>query len=75
MCIRDSDGAVYISENKKNLKVVTVKNELGEEKEYEIPFGEVLLVRDGMNIKAGEQITKGLSLIHILKTVASCMKE
>ncbi len=57
--ISEIDGAVYISENKKNLKVVTVKNELGEEKEYEIPFGEVLLVRDGMNIKAGEQITKG----------------
>ncbi len=57
--ISEIDGSIFISDNKKNCKVVTVKNELGDSREYEIPFGEVLLVREGMSVVAGEQITKG----------------
>ncbi len=57
--ISEIDGSVTIAENKKNMRVVQVAAGDGEVREYEIPFGETLLVRDGSNLKAGDEITKG----------------
>ena len=44
--ITEIDGTVSVSENKKR-KVVEVVADAGEKKEYEIPFGETLIVKDG----------------------------
>ena len=60
--ISEIDGTVSFGENKKNMQTVIVtgsNSEAPEIREYEIPFGETLLVREGSTIKAGDQITKG----------------
>jgi DNA-directed RNA polymerase subunit beta' len=57
--ISEIDGSVSFGENKKNMQVVIVTSSESQTREYEIPFGETLLVREGSRIKAGDQITKG----------------
>ena len=57
--ISEIDGTVSLGENKKNMRIVNVTNNEGDTREYEIPFGETLLVREGMPIKAGDEITRG----------------
>ena len=56
--ITEIDGTVSVSENKKR-KVVEVVADAGENKVYEIPFGETLIVKDGDVLKAGDSLTKG----------------
>lgn len=57
--ISEIEGSVTITENKKNMRVVQVATNKGDVREYEIPFGETILVREGSSIKAGDEITKG----------------
>ncbi len=56
--ISEIDGIVSLSENKKNMRVVTVTN-AEDMREYEIPFGETIVARDGSAVKAGDEITRG----------------
>lgn len=58
--ISEIDGIVSLSENsKKNMRVVTVTSNDGDIREYEIPFGETIIAREGSPIKAGDEITRG----------------
>ncbi len=57
--ISEIDGKIYI-ENVKHIRHITVKNlETGEEKEYLIPFGFRIKVKEGQQIKAGDPLTEG----------------
>ena len=55
--ISEIDGKVKIKEDKKKKEVVVTSKE--DSKTYTIPFGSKLHVKDGDEIKAGEQITEG----------------
>ena len=57
--ISEIDGVASLGENKKNMRTVTIQDGEGNTKEYEIPFGETLLVREGSTVKAGDEITRG----------------
>ncbi|MBO4360309.1 MAG: DNA-directed RNA polymerase subunit beta' [Eubacteriaceae bacterium] len=57
--ISEIDGVASLGENKKNMRTVTIQDNDGNVREYEIPFGETLLVREGSTVKAGDEITRG----------------
>ncbi|MCR4894471.1 MAG: DNA-directed RNA polymerase subunit beta' [Eubacteriales bacterium] len=57
--ISEIDGVASLGENKKNMRTVTIQDGEGNTREYEIPFGETLLVREGSTVKAGDEITRG----------------
>ena len=57
--ISEIDGVASLGENKKNMRTVTIQDSEGNTREYEIPFGETLLVREGSTVKAGDEITRG----------------
>ena len=55
--ISDIAGKVTISDTKKKREVIVTSNE--DSKTYLIPFGSRLIVRDGDEIEAGDEITEG----------------
>ncbi|SDZ23048.1 DNA-directed RNA polymerase subunit beta' [Tindallia californiensis] len=55
--ISEIDGSVTVQENKKKREVFVRNGE--EEKEYEIPYGSRIKVRDGQWIEAADEITEG----------------
>lgn len=55
--ISEIDGKVKVKEDKKKKEVIVTSKE--DSKTYTIPFGSKLHVKDGDEIKAGEQITEG----------------
>ncbi|MBQ8044068.1 MAG: DNA-directed RNA polymerase subunit beta', partial [Clostridia bacterium] len=55
--ISDIAGRVTISDTKKKREVIVTSNE--DSKTYLIPFGSRLIVRDGDEIEAGDEITEG----------------
>ncbi|SFI40630.1 DNA-directed RNA polymerase subunit beta' [Tindallia magadiensis] len=55
--ISEIDGYVTVQENKKKREVFVKNGE--EEKEYEIPYGSRIKVRDGQWIEAADEITEG----------------
>ena len=58
--ICEEDGTVtYIEQRKDNKTEVRVKNENGEEREYVIPYGARLKVKEGDFVLAGSGITQG----------------
>lgn len=48
-----------LDKKKKGMRVIVVKSSDGDLKEYLIPFGEHVVVSNGMNIEAGDKITDG----------------
>lgn len=56
--VSEIDGDVRISDAK-GIRRVIVRNDAGEEKVYNIPYGARLKVDDGIRITAGDQITEG----------------
>ncbi|MCL1913119.1 MAG: DNA-directed RNA polymerase subunit beta' [Eubacteriaceae bacterium] len=57
--ISEISGYVTISEGKKRTSIIEVMSESGESRQYEIPFGETLIVREGDVLEVGQPITKG----------------
>lgn len=55
--ISEIEGYVSIKEDKK--KTITVRNDNGEERTYEVPYGARLKVNDGDYVKAGDELTEG----------------
>jgi len=55
--ISEIEGYVSIKEDKK--RTVTVRNNNGEERTYEIPYGARLKVNDGDYVQAGDELTEG----------------
>jgi len=55
--ISEIEGYVSIKEDKK--RTITVRNDNGEERTYEIPYGARLKVNDGDYIQAGDELTEG----------------
>lgn len=55
--ISEIEGYVSIKEDKK--KTITVRNDNGEERTYEIPYGARIKVSDGDYIQAGDELTEG----------------
>ena len=57
--ITEIDGTVTLTENKKSMRVVQINNSEGGFREYEIPYGETIIVRDNQTVRAGDELTKG----------------
>lgn len=55
--ISEIEGYVSIKEDKK--RTITVRNDNGEERTYEIPYGARLKVNDGDYVQAGDELTEG----------------
>lgn len=55
--ISEIEGYVSIKEDKK--RTITVRNDNGEERTYEVPYGARLKVNDGDYVKAGDELTEG----------------
>ncbi|WAM31087.1 DNA-directed RNA polymerase subunit beta' [Caldicellulosiruptor naganoensis] len=55
--ISEIEGYVSIKEEKK--KTITIRNDNGEERTYEVPYGARLKVNDGDYVKAGDELTEG----------------
>ncbi|ADQ04227.1 DNA-directed RNA polymerase, beta' subunit [Caldicellulosiruptor owensensis OL] len=55
--ISEIEGYVSIKEDKK--RTITVRNNNGEERTYEIPYGARLKVNDGDYVQAGDELTEG----------------
>ena len=56
--ISETDGTVAITEDK-GMRIVTVTPKEGDPREYQIPYGARLIVRDKAVIKPGDKITEG----------------
>ena len=68
--LSDIDGWVEFGKDTKGKRKVIVKPEVGEPKEYLIPKGRSLAVRQGDRVKAGEALMEGASNPHdILKVL------
>ncbi len=57
--VSEIDGAVNFSGMVRGLRRIVVKHETGMEKEYFVPQGKHLNVRDGDRVQAGEALTDG----------------
>jgi len=55
--ISEIEGYVSIKEDKK--RTITIRNDNGEERSYEVPYGARLKVNDGDYVKAGDELTEG----------------
>ena len=56
--ITETEGTVEITENK-GIRKAKVKSASGEEKDYQIPYGARLIVKDGQFLNAGDRLTEG----------------
>ena len=56
--IAEIEGTVLISEDKE-MRIVTITPDEGESREYLIPYGSRLIVKNGVRIKPGDKITEG----------------
>lgn len=56
--IAEIEGTVLISEDKE-MRIVTITPDEGESREYLIPYGSRLIVKNGARIKPGDKITEG----------------
>lgn len=57
--ISDIEGHVFFEETSSGVRKIRIKNESGTEKEYTIPHGKYVNVRDGDYVDAGEQLVDG----------------
>ena len=68
--ISDIDGWVEFGKDTKGKRKIIVRPEIGEPKEYLIPKGKPLNVREGDRVQAGEELTPGAANPHdILKVL------
>ena len=57
--IAENEGVVAIDDTGKGMRTVTITPEGGVPREYSVPFGARMAVRDGMVMKPGDKITEG----------------
>ena len=57
--IAENEGVVAIDDTGKGMRTVTITPEGGVPREYSVPFGARMAVRDGMEMKIGDKITEG----------------
>lgn len=57
--IAENEGIVSIDDTGKGMSTVTITPEGGTPREYAVPFGARMAVRDGMELKIGDKITEG----------------
>lgn len=62
--ISEIDGVLYFGEVSRGMRKLIVRNENGDEREYSIPRGTHINVREGDRIKAGEPLMDGPSNPH-----------
>ncbi len=56
--IAEIEGTVLVSEDKE-MRIVTITPDEGDSREYLIPYGSRLIVKNGAKIKPGDKITEG----------------
>lgn len=56
--IAEIEGEAAVQDGK-GMRYVTITPEMGEPREYAIPYGARLVARDGMHVKAGDKLTEG----------------
>ncbi|MDQ0205111.1 DNA-directed RNA polymerase subunit beta' [Pectinatus haikarae] len=56
--ISEIEGDVVITEDK-GMRIVIITPESGDPREYQIPYGARLIVRDKMSVKPGDKLTEG----------------
>jgi DNA-directed RNA polymerase subunit beta' len=70
--ISEIDGVLHFGEISRGMRKLVVRNDNGDEREYSIPRGTHLNVREGDRIKAGEALMDGPSNPHdILRVLGS----
>ena len=57
--VTEIDGKIEFGPVSRGMRKLTVKNENGEEREYLVPAGKHMHVRDGDFVKAGDRLTEG----------------
>ena len=57
--IAEIEGTVAVEDTGKGMRKVTITPEEGESREYAIPYGARLAVRDEMHLKPGDKLTEG----------------
>ncbi|MFH0779121.1 MAG: DNA-directed RNA polymerase subunit beta' [Candidatus Eisenbacteria bacterium] len=57
--VTEIDGRVEFGAVSRGMRKITVRNENGEEREYLVPAGKHLHVRDGDHVRAGDRLTEG----------------
>lgn len=57
--ISEIEGHVFFEETSSGIRKIKIRNESGTEKEYTIPHGKYVNVRDGDYVEAGEQLVDG----------------
>ncbi|MCX8092946.1 MAG: DNA-directed RNA polymerase subunit beta' [Candidatus Goldbacteria bacterium] len=57
--ISEIEGRVFFEETSSGIRKIKIRNESGAEKEYTIPHGKYVNVRDGDYVEAGEQLVDG----------------
>lgn len=57
--ISEIEGHVFFEETSSGVRKIKIRNESGTEKEYTIPHGKYVNVRDGDYVDAGEQLVDG----------------
>jgi DNA-directed RNA polymerase subunit beta' len=57
--VSEIDGIVTFGRDLKGKRKIVVKPDVGEEKDYLVPRGKHVLVRDGERVKAGDQLVDG----------------
>ena len=57
--IAENEGVAHIDDTGKGMRTVTITPEGGVPREYAVPFGARMAVRDGMELRIGDKITEG----------------
>ena len=57
--IAENEGVAHIDDTGKGMRTVTITPEGGVPREYSVPFGARMAVRDGAQLKPGDKITEG----------------
>ena len=57
--IAENEGVVAIEDTGKGMRTVTITSHEGVPREYSVPFGARMAVRDGAELKPGDKITEG----------------
>jgi DNA-directed RNA polymerase subunit beta' len=57
--VTEIDGIVHLGKIGRGMRLVSVENENGETREYQVPHGKHLRIREGDKVKAGDRLSEG----------------